>query len=168
MDEFILFFKSFWCKIASAARNWINSVTQTAATTFAFSSVFILLLWALCFHHCLPICADPFQIKSSDWPACQPEDNSLNNLNSALAETLTHEFTIGPPSQTTAVIAIRDCGFEGVSTSFHIMRMLIHCSNEDLWLTSWCVSLSNLYNGTELPLPLPTLLIKDLILLTSW
>ena len=28
-----------------AARNWINSCPQTAATTFAFSSVFILLLW---------------------------------------------------------------------------------------------------------------------------
>ena len=29
----------------SAARNWINSFPQTAATTFAFSSVLILLLW---------------------------------------------------------------------------------------------------------------------------
>ena len=43
----ILFFKSFWCKIANAARNWINSVPQAAVTTFAFSSVFILLLWVL-------------------------------------------------------------------------------------------------------------------------
>ena len=44
-DEFILFFKSSWCKIARAARNWSNSVPLTeAATTFAFSSVFILLL----------------------------------------------------------------------------------------------------------------------------
>ena len=33
------------CKIASVARNGINSVPQTPATTFAFSSVFILLLW---------------------------------------------------------------------------------------------------------------------------
>ena len=32
-------------KIASGTRSWINSVPQTAATTFAFSSVFILLLW---------------------------------------------------------------------------------------------------------------------------
>ena len=46
--QFILFFNLSWCKIASAARNWINSVTQTAATTFAFSSVFILLLWCHC------------------------------------------------------------------------------------------------------------------------
>ena len=38
-DEFMLFFK-----IASAARNWIHFVPQTAVTTFAFSSVFILLL----------------------------------------------------------------------------------------------------------------------------
>ena len=34
--EFIPFFKSFWWKIAIAAMNWINSVPQTAATTFAF------------------------------------------------------------------------------------------------------------------------------------
>ena len=38
--QFILFF----CKTARAARNWINSAPQTEATTFAFSSVFILLL----------------------------------------------------------------------------------------------------------------------------
>ena len=31
--------KSSWWKIFSAARNWINSVPQTAATTFAFSSI---------------------------------------------------------------------------------------------------------------------------------
>ena len=36
---FIHFFKSSWCKIAS------DSVPQTAATTFAFSSVFILHLF---------------------------------------------------------------------------------------------------------------------------
>ena len=35
------------CKTASVARNWINSSPQTEATTFAFSSVFTLLL-------CLP------------------------------------------------------------------------------------------------------------------
>ena len=36
------------CKIqvASVTRNWINSVPQTAGTTFASSSVFILLLWS--------------------------------------------------------------------------------------------------------------------------
>ena len=43
-DEFILFFKIVLGKIASAARNLINSSPQTKATTFAFSSVFILLL----------------------------------------------------------------------------------------------------------------------------
>ena len=41
MDEFIPFFKSFWCKIASAARNWINSFPQTAATAFAVSSMML-------------------------------------------------------------------------------------------------------------------------------
>ena len=47
--QFILFFKTSQCKTASAARNWINSATQTAATTFAFSSVFILrLCWDRC------------------------------------------------------------------------------------------------------------------------
>ena len=43
--QFILFFISSCCKIASAAINWINSAPQAVATTFAFSSVFILLLW---------------------------------------------------------------------------------------------------------------------------
>ena len=38
-DEFIPFFKTSWCKIASAAMSWTNSVPQTAGTTFAFSSV---------------------------------------------------------------------------------------------------------------------------------
>ena len=42
--QFIIFFKSSWCKIAGAAKNLINSVPKTAATTFTFSSVFILLL----------------------------------------------------------------------------------------------------------------------------
>ena len=42
--QFILFFKLSKCKIASVARNGIISFPQTAATTFAFSSVFILLL----------------------------------------------------------------------------------------------------------------------------
>ena len=32
------------CKIASVPRNWINCVPHRAVTTFAFSSVFILLL----------------------------------------------------------------------------------------------------------------------------
>ena len=40
----ILYFKSSWDKIASTARNWINSAPQAAATTFAFSFVFVLLL----------------------------------------------------------------------------------------------------------------------------
>ena len=44
LTMFILFFESSKCKSASMARNWINSVPQTAATTFAFSFVFILLL----------------------------------------------------------------------------------------------------------------------------
>ena len=43
-DKFILFFKIVLGKIASAARNLIHSSPQTEATTFAFSSVFILLL----------------------------------------------------------------------------------------------------------------------------
>ena len=47
--EFILllhFFKIILVEniYSSVARNWINSFSQTAATTFAFSSVFILLL----------------------------------------------------------------------------------------------------------------------------
>ena len=34
-----------WLKTASAARNLINFAPQTDATTFAFASVSILLLW---------------------------------------------------------------------------------------------------------------------------
>ena len=41
--------KSSWYKIPGSARIWMNSVPQTAATTFAFASVFILLL-RLCPH----------------------------------------------------------------------------------------------------------------------
>ena len=48
----ILFLKSSCCKLANAARNWINSVPQAAATTFAFSSVQIILL-----------CADPWHFR---------------------------------------------------------------------------------------------------------
>ena len=48
MDEFILFFKIVIGKIASAARNLINSSPQTEAMTFVFSSVFILLLCPNC------------------------------------------------------------------------------------------------------------------------
>ena len=43
-DEFILFFKLSLCKIASAARSWPICAPQAAATTFVFSSVFILRL----------------------------------------------------------------------------------------------------------------------------
>ena len=40
--QFLLFFISSWCKTASAARNLLNSVPQTAATTFASSLSFFL------------------------------------------------------------------------------------------------------------------------------
>ena len=43
-DEFLLFFKLSWCKVANATGNLINSVLQTTPTTFAFSSVYIILL----------------------------------------------------------------------------------------------------------------------------
>ena len=51
------------------ARNWINSFSQTAATTFAFSSVFILLQWHThteCCIHC-QICEPGFQFHASDF-----------------------------------------------------------------------------------------------------
>ena len=41
--EFILFFKSSWWKEISVARNLIHFVPQTAMTTFALTSIFILL-----------------------------------------------------------------------------------------------------------------------------
>ena len=41
----ILFFKLVLLKIASAAKNWIHSVPQTAATTFNVSSVCISFLY---------------------------------------------------------------------------------------------------------------------------
>ena len=37
--------KSSWWKTSSAAGNWINSIPPIATTTFAYSSVFILLQW---------------------------------------------------------------------------------------------------------------------------
>ena len=43
-DKYILFVKIVLGKTASAARKLINSYPQTEATTFTFSSVFILLL----------------------------------------------------------------------------------------------------------------------------
>ena len=45
--QFILFFKSFWCKIATPRQGIESGLPpppQAAATTFALSSVFILLL----------------------------------------------------------------------------------------------------------------------------
>ena len=42
--QIILLIKIVLGKTASAARNWINPSPQTEATTFAFSSVFVLLL----------------------------------------------------------------------------------------------------------------------------
>ena len=50
----ILFFQSSWWKIASVARNLINSVPQTAATTFAFPSVFNVLLCVECSRQHIP------------------------------------------------------------------------------------------------------------------
>ena len=48
--QFILFFIPSWCNSSYSANRpdvnkWINSAHQAAATTFAFSSVFIFLLW---------------------------------------------------------------------------------------------------------------------------
>ena len=43
-DEFIIFFKIVLDKTDTAAIFWINSSPRTEATTFAFSSVFILLI----------------------------------------------------------------------------------------------------------------------------
>ena len=47
-----LFFKIVLGKTASVARNWINSSPKTEGTTFAFPSVFILLL---CYIVLIPI-----------------------------------------------------------------------------------------------------------------
>ena len=51
-DYFILFFEIVLGKTASSARQLINSFPQTEATTFAFSSVFILLLHMLYSQEC--------------------------------------------------------------------------------------------------------------------
>ena len=50
-DEFIPFFKSPWCKIASSARHCNNCVPQTAARTFVFSVCLGLLDSAKHSHH---------------------------------------------------------------------------------------------------------------------
>ena len=47
MVQFNLLFKIVRDKTASEARNWTNSYPHTEATTFAFSSVFIRLLWSI-------------------------------------------------------------------------------------------------------------------------
>ena len=39
-----------YCNYSSAARNWINSATQTAAMTFAFPSVFMTLSFFYAWH----------------------------------------------------------------------------------------------------------------------
>ena len=44
-DEFNRFFQIDRDKTASAARNWTNTAPPTDATTFAFASLSILLLW---------------------------------------------------------------------------------------------------------------------------
>ena len=67
-DEFVLL------KIVSAARNWINSVPQTAAMTFAFSSVFILLMWV-----CLWNLLSGFHKNFSKW-LCLQIDHLKGNL----------------------------------------------------------------------------------------
>ena len=64
--QFIIFFNSSWCKIVSEARNLINSAPQAAGTTFAFSSVFNLLLWQ---HgnmatNCTPLSTFPLDIRA--------------------------------------------------------------------------------------------------------
>ena len=51
--QFILFFKSSWYKIhavANETKKWNDSAPRAAATTFALSSVFILLLCPTHFH----------------------------------------------------------------------------------------------------------------------
>ena len=45
--------KSSLYKINGAARNLIHSVPQTQVTTFAFASVFILLLWCVHMYECM-------------------------------------------------------------------------------------------------------------------
>ena len=42
--QLIIFFKLSWCQIASGAKKWVDSAPQATATTFAFSTAFILLL----------------------------------------------------------------------------------------------------------------------------
>ena len=56
-DEFNLFFNSSWCKITSAARHWINSVPQTAATSFAFLWQRELQKLLNPHLHCTPTCS---------------------------------------------------------------------------------------------------------------
>ena len=66
---FNLFFKSSWCKIAGAARNWINSVPKAAATTFAFSSVPIYLssMVTLCCTVDIPPLQPQFCVNCEGW-----------------------------------------------------------------------------------------------------
>ena len=47
--QFILVFISSWCKIACAARNWINSVPQTAALCILFCINPYSMIWDMFF-----------------------------------------------------------------------------------------------------------------------
>ena len=70
--QLILFFNSSERKIYSGTRNLINSVLQTAAMIFTFSSVFILLLCALLY---------------------QPQNISMDSAISFPATILPHQAT---------------------------------------------------------------------------
>ena len=60
----LVFFNSSHCKTASAAMNLTNYVPQTAATTFAFSTVFILLL---CLYPTCYLAGKPCMEDGSNW-----------------------------------------------------------------------------------------------------
>ena len=88
--QFILFFKSYFSSnhpIANygAARNWIISFPQSAATTFAFSSVFILLLCIYSYSSPSPYSGHHLLLPSfSTSPAVQQLNlNSLSAVTSA-------------------------------------------------------------------------------------
>ena len=125
-----LSFKSSWCKIASTAMNWINSVPHTTATTFAFSSVFNLLLWPVC-NYCTVMCMLLFFTSSLYRDICRFTDIQYYTMTlPGLRDlSLAHKFTKG---------------FLKVSQRALVFSQAFYLSKDDTTSQDSCCNLSKL------------------------
>ena len=89
--QLILFFRSSWCKIASAAKKWSNFV-QAAATTFPFTSFFIHLLclyWSSVYRY-----LNLSRKMPEEWPGTSA-NNTHNHQGEERVQVVPIQFTIG-------------------------------------------------------------------------